>query len=291
VKFGRDYQFMVEGATGVHVINYPLTLQFDIVRSTCGDSNVGKFTVMNLAASSRKDIYMDRYATQIFRKIQLKAGYDSEPQLPLIFNGDIRQAFSYRNETEWVTEIEAFDVGHGRINGSINITLPKNWNSKQVIRTLIGTIPNASVGAIGDFKLTGTRAITLSGNSWDLLKQFTYGGMLFTDLMRINALQKSEYIPNDSGTILISSETGLIGTPRRYDGILEVEMIFEPRITVGQLVLVQSAETVVNGLYQVMGLHHRGLISGAFCGEARTTLSLFLGSKSLTPVPLAGASA
>ena len=56
-------------------------------------------------------------------------------------------------------------------------------------------------------------------------------------------------------------------------------MIFEPRITVGQLVEIESSTaSIFDGQFKVIGIHHAGIISGAVAGEARTTLNLFIGA-------------
>ncbi len=58
-------------------------------------------------------------------------------------------------------------------------------------------------------------------------------------------------------------------------------MIFEPRMFVNQLVALESTESYFNGEYAVMGITHRGTISGAICGDAITTLSLWSGQQAL----------
>ena len=80
---------------------------------------------------------------------------------------------------------------------------------------------------------------------------------------------------------LINAETGLLGTPMRRDGQLEVDILFEPSYVVGQLVEMQTITGVdeFNGLFKVIGIHHSGTISAASCGTLKTRLNLWYGNK------------
>ena len=55
-------------------------------------------------------------------------------------------------------------------------------------------------------------------------------------------------------------------------------MLFEPRLMVSQGVTLKS-DTAKNfvGTYKIVGLTHRGTISGAVNGECRTTVSMLAG--------------
>ena len=94
----------------------------------------------------------------------------------------------------------------------------------------------------------------------------------------MNILQNNEVL-SDVSIPKITSTSGLLGTPRRRDAQLEIDLIFEPKMVVGQLVEVESSTaSVFNGQFKVIGIHHSGTISGAVASEVKTTLNLFIGA-------------
>ncbi len=287
MKFGRIYQLTIQVSdTESVVVQYPLTLQFDVSRNTLASANRGRFLVFNLKPDTRLQIYHDRYDTLTYRQIVLQAGYESESPLPTIFRGNIIQASSYRAGTNWITEIEAFDGGFGILNGQVSQTVPAGWTLPQIIKQVLGQIPNVTPGAIGNFQQQNARGVTMQGSSWDVANRIAAGqdAVAFVDNEQANLLHKNEYIAGAGNINLITSETGLLQTPRRYDARLDVEILFEPRLVVGQIVQLQSLEQVYNANYQVIGVTHRGTISGAVCENATTVASLWLGTSRLSAV-------
>ena len=284
MKFGRRYSLFAQGVVNDYTIPFPLTMEFEITRNTLASINTARLILYNLAPDTRRDLYHDQYDTLTYKQVRLHAGYASEPSLPLIFQGNIRKAFSYRRGPDWVTELDCWDGGFGSINGQVSASIPSGWSIKTLISTLMGALPNVSQGAIGSIDIGGSRGVVLSGNAWDIMQQYTQNGQAFIDNEVVNVLDFNDYIINADGIPVITSATGLLNTPRRQDAILEVDMLFEPRAQVSQLIQIQSLESIYNGQYIVKGIRHRGTISGAICGEAITTLSLWLGSEALNAI-------
>jgi len=268
------------------IVNYPMTLFLDIQRATLSSSNRAYFRIMNLNQESRRRVFHDRYSTNVYRQIILSAGYESDPQLPIIFQGNIVSAYSYRQKQDWITEIEAFDGGFGQINGQVSMTVPSGYDIRNLISNVIRTMPNVALGAIGDVASgeQSTRGATLMGNSWESINHLVPDANSFIDNEKANVIGKNEYIETDTDPFLITAETGLLETPRRYENRLDVKMMFEPRISIGRLVLLNSSEKYYNGIYAVNGITHRGIISGAVGGELVTVLSLWKGTSILIGV-------
>lgn len=322
VKFGRTYTMQIQRTPGVvggfpsnqvasssHpsdatlnfassaslrnaiVINYPLTLELHVERSTLSSCNIGHFVILNLSENTRRQIFKDRFQTDLSntRQMLLYAGYQSEltkgATLPLIFSGQIRWAYSYRRKQDWVTEIEAFDAGDAILNGQATISQPSGYNIRDVIKSLLGTIPGIKVGAVGDVGSSQNgRGIAVSGNSWEAIKQLAPDAEAFIDNGVANVLAKNEYLNSNGAVFVISSQTGLLETPRKYDDRIDVRILFEPRMRVGMLVQIQSAETYYNGIFSVKGVTHQGTISGATSGQLQTTLCVWRGTEGLKGV-------
>ncbi len=287
MKFGRVYRMTLQVSDSESVvIEYPMTLVFDVSRNTLASANRGHFQIYNLKPDTRLKIYHDRYDTLTYRRIVLQAGYEDESPLPTIFRGNVIQASSYRAGTNWITEIEAFDGGFGIINGQVSQTVPAGWDLPQIIKSVLGGLPNVTVGAVGDLDQQNARGLTVMGNSWEIANRIAAGqdATAFVDNEQANLLKKDEYIAGVGGIEIITSDTGLLQTPRRYDARIDVEIIFEPRLVVGQIVQLQSLEQIYNARYQVIGIAHKGTISGAVCDSATTVASLWLGTSQLKAV-------
>ena len=61
--------------------------------------------------------------------------------------------------------------------------------------------------------------------------------------------------------------------------MVEWDMLFEPRLTLFQIVYLQSAfNPKFNGAYKVMGFSHRGTVSKAVLGDYLTTARFLFGN-------------
>lgn len=290
MKFQRIYILTVgidDVGTTVTIAS-PITLHFDVQRTTLSSANTGRFQVLNLKEETRKKIFHDRYDTATFRHVVLQAGYVGQNPLPVIYQGNIVSAYSYRRRADWVTEIEAFDGGKAILTSQVDQTLPAGTTLQDMMTTLMKTMSGNQVtpGAVGAFSGQGTRGVTLVGNSWDILTRTAQdqGGAAFIDQEKVHVLRKTEYLKGVAGIPLLSSSTGLLKAQRRFKGRVDVELMFESRLSVGQLVELQSAERFNNGQYRVEGVRHSGTISAAVDGGVVTTANLWDGLSALTGV-------
>jgi hypothetical protein len=291
-KTGRNYRLFIEttppGALpalqNAIEIEYPLTIQFDIERNNSSAMNQMNLKIINLGRDTYNQIVKDRYNIQDlgngnnYRRVVLQAGYT---ELSTIFVGNLLEANTYRQGTEMMTYLLAQDGAYGAYNGYSNITFDRGIDFKEVVRSLFQNLPRVDPGAIGEIDGVTKRGVVYNGNTYTLL-QNNFNKEIFIDLERINLLNPDEVL--DGQVFLISDETGLIGSPRRQNTLVIVEMIFEPRINVAQAVEIESRiNPRFNGQYKVVGIRHSGTISGAVGGDCKTTLQLFIGTQ---PNPL-----
>jgi hypothetical protein len=242
--------------------------------------NTGTFTIYNLAEQTRKQIYQDRYNLNTYKYVILEAGYGEN--MSQIFVGQIRQAYSMRVGTEWQTTIEAWDGGFGVANGSTSISFPKGAGQAQVFKQLFANMPYTDTPVISG-GLTGSythRGISFMGNSWTIAKYLTPSGYhLYIDNNHPQIISYTEYV--EGGIPQISSDMGLLETPRREDANLEVKILFEPRLIIGQAVSLNSEVGIYNNQYKVVGINHSGTISEAASSDCATELNLWLGARLL----------
>ena len=280
-KFGRKYQLnagTIEGNT--LTIEPPFTLEFDINRNVLSSANTSQIRVYNLSKNHRNALRKNVNDYGDLRLITLRAGYGTN--LPMIFSGNVTHAFSVREGTNFITQLESFDGGYAFANGFSSENFPADTPQETIIQTLMDNLQQQGVsfGGIGNlFSGSTGRGNAYSGATIELLRQLT-GGAFFIDNGKVYALGDNECLPA-RGISVINSQSGLLGTPVLEQTILHFDMIFEPRLIIGQIVTLDSLNrTVPKGSYKVVSLKHRGMISEAVCGEAITSVGLF--------APLAG---
>lgn len=281
-KFGRNYILEVQKQDGsILTVQPPFTIEFDITRNTLSSANTASIRVYNLSENNRNQIRFNISDYGTFRSVSLRAGYGTN--LPQVFTGNISQAWSVREGTNMITQIECFDGGFAFANGKTQTQFTAGTDQATVIRTIASDMPHLSVGAIGSFPGAIGRGNSYSGGTADLLRELTGGGF-FVDLGKVNALGDNEYIDDGSPTLVINSQSGLLGTPVLEQTIVRFEMLFEPTLNVARKIQLQSVtESNYNGFYKVTAVKHRGMISESVCGELVTEGEFFY-SKILTGV-------
>lgn len=264
---------------------YPnlLTINLDVNRNTFASSNECHLQIYNLNSSHRQQMYHDRYRPDQIIFLEIMAGYGQN--LSLIFRGKVLQSYSYMQGNDMITDIEALDIGFmsyikdGKHINYTSMTLEAGTSKLEAIQRIQADMEEGTqmgaIGAIGD--VTYQTPVSFLGNSIFTIDAMT-GGHVYVDLGKINVLSDKEVI--DVGQIpVIDAESGLLGTPMRREGQLEVDILFEPSYIVGQAVELKTVTGVneYNGTFKVIGIHHSGIISAANCGTLKTRLNLWYG--------------
>lgn len=293
IKFGRAYQLSVKGQTTNHLIKFPLTCNFDITKQLYQTNNIAIFTLYGLSKDKRQDIYFDRTTVeQVYTPVEFRAGYNGQTldaelrdysTLPRIFIGGTTLAYTERNGQEIMTHIEASDGGHAQAVGEVNAPIPKGASFADIMR--IG-MDSLKVFGVSSGKIIVTKNLpprskeiaVMFGKTIDQMRKYANEKIAIFILDQVMyVLGEDDILDSPAGVITINSETGLIGTPRRYFREVNCSVVFEPRVTIGQLVKLEATLTPwVNGLYKVTGLHHHGTISGTSSGAAVTDLTMHL---------------
>lgn len=286
MKFGRIFSMYAQGRTGDHTFASPLTCRLRVNNSGTPSASLAAFQIYNLSPDIRNDLFKDDFEQFIYKQVVFSAGYASEPSIPIIFQGNITRAFSYRQGPDWITQIECLDGGFAIENGVIDLTVPSPYNFEDIFSRIVAGMPNVKLGTMGSFDLTSARGITFSGNPWDILIRqiLPLEGQIYIDREMVNVVQQREYIVAEEALEEISSETGLLDTPRRQAAMIKCRMLFEPRFEIMQKVRVKSLVPGNNGDYKIMSIDHVGTISGAVCDSLTTEVVGFGPSSELEAV-------
>ncbi len=320
-KFQRTYSVQIQSKNG-DILSFGsetgegplLTMEFSVKRDVLASVSEGTFRIKNLNQSIRSQVYHDWYDNTGLRTLTVKAGYVGTP-LSTMLSGIAQTVHSAREEgsVDWVTEIEgnnfvpimakatsdwtmdlsstADDLKEGKILARLINDLKLNAQTSTYPQTL-------TTGIVGSFgkDFSSKKAFTASGFTWDILRTQT-NALTYIDNGKVNCLPNNYVFDGD--VTLISSSTGLLGTPKRYETFLVVEMMFEPSLTPGQRVQLDTSipefNSGNNGVYKVTAVQHSGIISSTVSGKCKTIATLqfvktpFVASYATNPGTLEGA--
>lgn len=279
-KFQCHYRLMINwieenGTPKQAIVRDPITVEFNVSKSTQSD-NSSRITIYNLDASTREAIYQDRLmldSNPYIKWVSLEAGYSgyNSKDLPLVTWGYIQECHSYRSGVDFVTVMDVTDPDI--LTEYCGVTFDAGTTFKEAYKYLISKLPNLEMGETGVLEGAFQIPTVFDGNVFVLINKLT-GNHTFVDNGVVNNLNDNEVL-SDYGCYYIAADTGLLDTPKRYDHILEVAMLFEPKIKVGQLVEIKSSSQArFDGQYKVLAVNHSCIISGSENGTRTTTLQL-----------------
>ena len=213
------------------------------------------------------------------------AGYDNS--LVNVFNGWIDNCISYRDSgsVDWCTEIQAIAAVDIYRYGLVSDTFIKGTKVSNILQYMMSQNSNVSLGCLSpslDYSIT--RNQTFIGQPMDLIGRNFENYRVFIDNHELHILGENEVIEGER--LIISDETGLLGSPKRANQFLEIKMLFEPQVALGRLAKLKSSTMPqFNGDYEVINVQHYGTISPTKCGTLYTNLTLASNNGEIKEVP------
>lgn len=262
-----------------------LRIKFSVKRSDTMTPNSADIRVYNLSMETALQIQKE------FKRVILQAGYAGN--FGVIFQGNIKQVIIGRESaTDTFIDIVAGDGDRAYNFAIVNQTLAagasaldqtqaatKAMNSRGVAAGFTGDMPPESL----------PRGKVMFGNSRDYLRtiaQTTDKSWSIQD-EKVTFVSKKSYLPGER--VVITSKTGMIGTPQQTNEGVNVKMLLNPIIKIGGRVQIDNksierfkinltvpnsaanipAPLTADGVYYVLVCEHQGDTRGV---EWYTTL-------------------
>jgi hypothetical protein len=281
MKWGRYYEIRIKTPEGELItIKPPITFIMEVSRDMRAQVNNASLTLYNLAPETRNRIYKDLYTFTIRWQISIVAGY-GQTELYELFRGNIEEAYSLKQGTEWITTIKAYDGSWQIHNGFVNETMTKDVTLKESLKRIIHTMPDMLTGVLGSpSEGENKRGNVVVGNSYDVMQELT-DKQTFIDGEAVYVMSEEEVLKGDA--FVLESDLNFT-TPKRRDTYLELDTLFSPEIRVGHIAEVRSLEKRYDGQYKVYGIKHAATFSEAIRGDAITTVSLNVSSRTFVEV-------
>ena len=232
-----------------------LFTQFDVEKTSEKKPNKTRIQITNLNETSRSTLEQKNVI------VRLEAGYGD--QLDELFIGNIGKGWSERSNHDWVTNIEAGDGQDAFKSAQINTTLGPGVNTKQVLETL-ATALGKGIGAIKGVIETDIfqNGITLTGDVEARIDEITDKMGLEWSIQDDKLQVLPPDVPSEEIGILLTPETGLLGSPVRREEakkggkFIEFTSLLRAQIKPGISLQIQSRE--VDGFFKIRKATYSG---------------------------------
>ena len=187
-----------------------LFMQFDVEKTSEKTPNRVRIQITNLNETSRSTLEQKNVI------VRLEAGYQN--QLDELFIGNISKGSSERGGHDWVTSIEAGDGEKAFGTAQVNTTLGPGANTKQVLETLAAAL-GKGIGSIKGVLDTDIfqNGITLTGDVSQRIDEITDKMGLEWSIQDDKLQVLPPDVPSEELGIILTPETGLIGSPVRRE--------------------------------------------------------------------------
>jgi hypothetical protein len=234
---------------------------FSVTRTLEPTPNTAEVRVYNLGQALRREL-ATKAKDGLY--VTIAAGFGN--RLCQIYRGDLRDAFSVREDGGWVTTISSGDGEKARRTARIRRAFPPGTKIDVALRALTESFGGVGLGNITDAifgkKLTHGSSEFVSGT-------VLHGSSAtqLTELLRSVgmewSIQDGELQLLDKGAalvgeaIVLTPETGLVGSPEPGNkGTMKCTVLLMPGLQPGTKVLIDTSE--VHGLFRIERIDYSG---------------------------------
>ncbi len=273
-QYIRRCNLLVGKASGDGLDLSSLHIQFKIKKSDAQTPNTAEIRVYNLAPNTAKQIRDE------FKTVLLQAGYESN--YGVIFHGNIKQVrIGKENGTDTYIDIAAGDGDDAYNYAVVNATLAAGAKQSDQINAAAGAMSSRGVskGFIGDTGGTALpRGKVMYGNARDYLRQSAQASETSWSVQdgKLQVVSLTSVLPNQA--VLLTSKTGLVGTPEQTNDGIKARCLLNPMLKIGVRVKINEedvaqaklpdsdkdsaankpADISKDGIYRLLVVEHNG---------------------------------
>jgi hypothetical protein len=217
----------VIGKAGSGLLVENLRVQFEVSKTVESAPNVAVIKIFNLSPINEAKIKNE------FDEVLLNAGY--EGALRLVFRGNIKHVYRYRDKSDYITEIEAGDGDKDFRSATMNETLAAGTTNAQLVDRAVGsfkTTGGTTKGAVQINDRARLRGKVISGNTRDVLHDVAResGANWSIQDGQLVIVKANGVLPDEA--IVITADTGMLGAPEINDKGIAVKCLLNPQLRV-----------------------------------------------------------
>jgi hypothetical protein len=237
-QFLRECQLLVSNQAGQALDLSQLHIKFSVKRSGVMTPNVADIRVYNLSAQTASLIQNE------FSNVILQAGYQSN--YGVIFNGQIKQFISNgrENATDTFVDIIAGDGDQAYNYAIVNTSLAAGSSQSDHLSAALGAMSTQGVGqsyigALPQNQLP--RGKVMYGSAKQHIKRIadTNGFVWSIQDQKVVFISQSTYLPGIA--VVLSSKTGMIGTPQQTVVGVDCKCLLNPQIKIHGRIQIDNA--------------------------------------------------
>ena len=225
-QWGRHIQVVVgKAGTGLSIEN--LRVHFEVAKTVEAAPNVAVIKIYNLHPDNEAKIKNE------FDEVLLNAGYTDA--MRLVFRGNIKHVYRYRDGNDYITEIEGGDGDKDFRRAVMNETLAAGTTTAQLVDRAVGTFKGVGGTAKGYVQVNDRarlRGRVISGNTRDVLHDVAResGANWSIQDGQLVIVSTNDVLPGEA--VLIRADTGMLGAPEINDKGIAVKCLLNPVLRV-----------------------------------------------------------
>lgn len=268
---------VVVGKAGKGLLIDKLKIEFTITKTIGAAPNPAIIKIYNLNPNNEALVH-DEYTDII-----LNAGYRNNVRI--LFSGNIKHVFKYRQKNDHITEIEAADGDYDYRNSVLNETLAAGTNRNDIISKAVASFSSTKQGYVNIPHYVNLRGVSLTGNTRTILDNLARDAGANWSIQdgKLTIVKTSGVLPNTA--IVINSQSGMLEAPEINDKGIRVKALLNPQLAVNGVIQlnnndirVQERKTNIlsnkatksaakqqlpvrldpDGLYKIIRIRHQG---------------------------------
>ena len=271
---GPKYPVYGNNITSAREISDPISIKFELHKSVLNDANFGEITLYNLSPDTEKEII------QQGSEVVLEAGYKDNKGI--IFKGQLFQPIRGKsNNLDYYLKLIVID-GDSFINLTWDSeTIPANSTKRQLAEQILRSSGNIDTGNINNLPnynyIDGSEPVTerakvIFGPPAKYLNDLAKMG---NSTFHVDEGQASFFNPMDKDRVnshIINKDTGMIGLPQQVDNGIEVKVLLNPSIKLGDMIKIDNKSVQIkeysygqvpylldsDGLYRIIKIDYTG---------------------------------
>jgi len=201
-----------------------LRIQFEITKTIGRVPNTCEIKIYNLSPDNEAKIKGE------FDEVLVNAGYKGHALL--IFRGNIRRTFRYRDGNDYIMQIDAADGDKDFRKSIVNTTLAAGSSSAQLLDHVVGTFSSTKRGHAVIKDRARLRGRVISSPSRDVLDDIAAESDAHWSIQDgvLEIVPVDSTLPTEA--IVLRSDTGLLGAPEVDDKGIKAKCLLNPAIRV-----------------------------------------------------------
>lgn len=219
-QYKRHVQVIL-GRAGSGLMIENLRVQFEVVKDHQSSPNSANIKIFNLNDQHQAQIRAE------FTDVTLNAGYEGAEAV--LFRGNIRHVYRYRENNDWIVELDCGDGDRDFRGAVVNETLAAGVSDTQLVERVCGSFSSTKKGAVKGVGATKRlRGKVISGNARDVLNDVARQHNCSWSIQngQLQIVEVNGVLDNEA--ILVNADTGMLGAPEQDDKGIKVKTLLNP---------------------------------------------------------------